>query len=105
MSLLEHEHGDTMTTLAAHTDFLQIVIARQRRRRVLVDPTYDFPPQLQLAETTDHAATSEPTKANVINYSPGEETVRNDYTAWYNSSGISGAHYILGAKDSEICEE
>lgn len=96
-----------MTTLQSHTDFLQSILHRQKRRRLIIDPAHPFHAQVELSVPESRLDTSlpGPSKDNVINYIPGEETVRNDYTAWYNSSGISGADYMLGAKDSEICEE
>jgi mRNA (2'-O-methyladenosine-N6-)-methyltransferase len=40
-----------------------------------------------------------------VNYVEEEETVRNDLTERYVQSGEFGSNYILGAGDTEICEE
>lgn len=97
-----------MFDLKAHANFLDGVLERQRRRRQAIDPTHHFPPSPTLDERPGNLA-GEPgeahSKENVINYLADEETVRNDYTAGYNCSGVPGSDYILGAKDTTICEE
>lgn len=46
-----------------------------------------------------------PSKLKVVNYVSEEETVRNDYPAWYGVSGRWGSEYVHGAAAPEICEE
>lgn len=94
-----------MTTLEAHQQYLAIILDRQKRRRKAIDPDHAFSPQYQLSSSALPSSTGEASKDNVVNYVPAEETVRNDYTAWYTASGVPGANYILGARDHEICEE
>jgi len=106
-----------MTALQAHQQYLTTILERQKRRRKAIDPEHAFPPQVQLSTSTSspkpssrvNAGESETTgsidKDHVINYVQAEETIRNDYTAWYTASGIPGSDYILGARDHEICEE
>ena len=95
-----------MSVLTAHRTFLADVLTRQAARRAQIDPTGTFPPQ----PTVDHppsppSESAQPSKANVTNYVAGEETIRNDYTAWYGASGEFGSNHILGAADDEICVE
>lgn len=99
-----------MTTVAAHRDFLASVQGRQARRRRLIDPSYAFaslPPIAgrPLSDPLETNAEAGPSKLNVVNYVPEEETVRNDYCAWYGTSGHWGSDYVQGAADDEICEE
>ena len=98
-----------MTTLQAHQRYLTDILERQKRRRKAIDPKHAFPPQPRLSTggpiAPGKAAIDDPTKNNVANYVPAEETVRNDYTAWHTLSDIPGSDYILGARDHEICEE
>jgi hypothetical protein len=104
-----------MTTLQAHQQYLTTILERQKRRRKDIDPKHDFPPQVQLHTANSAPESSSSTvklgtdgsadKSHVVNYVQAEETIRNDYTAWYTASGIPGSDYILGAQDHEICEE
>lgn len=99
-----------MTTVAAHRDFLASVQERQARRRRLIDASHAFPSLPPIAGRKTSApletnAEAGPSKLNVVNYVPEEETVRNDYCAWYGASGRWGSEYIKGAADNEICEE
>ena len=97
-----------VASIVSHQTYLQDVLARQARRRLKIDPEHVFPTQPTLSTSSSDAGPSgsgQPSKANVVNYVPEEETIRNDYTAWYGVSGQTGANYILGAGDNEICEE
>jgi mRNA (2'-O-methyladenosine-N6-)-methyltransferase len=95
-----------MTSLTAHRSFLAETLARQSTRREIIDTTHAWLPQpvVRGHSSSDHAEAG-PSKRNVINYVPEEETVRNDLTERYVSSGEFGSNYILGAADKEICEE
>ena len=100
-----------MTALASHQAYLGDVLARQRARRRLVDPeaVYLAQPEITLplgyATGEDNENQAGQSKANVTNYVAAEETIRNDYCAWYGVSGQEGGDFILGAEDHEICEE
>ena len=99
-----------MFDLRAHAEFLDGVLERQKRRRKVIAPDHLFPPAPTLHNRQGSSlltgeANETESKENVINYLADEETVRNDYTAWYNRSGIPGSDYILGANDTNICEE
>ena len=97
-----------VTTLLDHQTFLQDVLARQTKRRQAVtacQPSHSFKPQPELSAAEEITDIGQPSKSNVVNYVPEEETIRNDYAAWYGVSGEVGANYILGAADHEICEE
>jgi hypothetical protein len=95
-----------MAALTVHRAFLNDILSRQSSRRALIDPTHTFRSQ----PTANHHVpileeTAQPSKANVVNYVSGEETIRNDYAARYGASGEFGSNHILGAGDHEICEE
>ena len=98
-----------MTVLTDHGEFLSNILARQADRRREVDPSFNFPSQPILHRPTGAKAKAQERgpalKTNVVGYVPEEETVRNDYTAWYGLSGRTGARYILGAKEEELCDE
>jgi mRNA (2'-O-methyladenosine-N6-)-methyltransferase len=103
-----------MTALAAHRDYLAEVLDRQATRRQLVDQGYLFTPQPKIkgyrpaqktSRDADINADAGPSKRHVVNYVDEEETVRNDLTERYVQSGEFGSNYILGAGDTEICEE
>ena len=98
-----------MTALVDYQAFLESVQSRQSARRHQLDPSHGFPPQPPLAHQSHTQLPTEPiagpSKLNVINYVPAEETIRNDLAAWYGRSGQYGSNYILGAGDDEICEE
>ena len=102
-----------MAALTAHRGYLDDVLARQAERRLIVDPDHALPPlpDFQAGSSSRRQgsgpsrATIQPSKANVINYVAGEESIRNDYAAWYGVSGEAGANYILGAGEGEVCEE
>ncbi|ORX35678.1 MT-A70-domain-containing protein [Kockovaella imperatae] len=105
----------TAVSVGDHQSYLRDVLARQARRRLKVAPEHSYSPQPTISgsgPSDKMAGLGEPgpssakaTKSNVVNYVPEEETIRNDYTAWYGVSGQVGANYILGARDHEICEE
>ena len=92
-----------MTALVAHRAFLDDVLTRQASRRALVDPAHPFPEQPLRPEPA--VVSAQPSKANVVNHVPEEETIRNDYAGWYGVSGAFGSNHVLGAGDEEICEE
>jgi mRNA (2'-O-methyladenosine-N6-)-methyltransferase len=97
-----------MTALAAHRVFLGDILDRQAARRKAIAPDDEFPPPPEiksLRRADGSTAETKASKDNVVNYIPDEETIRNDYTAWYGVSGKVGAQYILGASNDEICEE
>jgi mRNA (2'-O-methyladenosine-N6-)-methyltransferase len=96
--------------LVEHRAFLNSILERQSSRRWTIDPAHTLPPAPRLSSASsgflDEAESSAgPSKANVINYVGEEETVRNDYAAWYGVSGEWGSNAVLGARDEEICEE
>lgn len=101
--------------LVEHRNYLQDVLARQARRRQVVGAQYEPQPKLStsipassLADPSAEASTSDvkgKSKANVTNYVPAEEAVRNDYEARYGVSGEFPSNYVLGAGSKEICEE
>ncbi len=96
-----------MTTLTGHRSFLSDVLSRQLNRRALFDPTHTFPSQPTITGIPTQEADDplQPSKAKVLNYVSEEETIRNDYAAWYGVSGEFESNHILGAGDEEICEE
>lgn len=107
-----------MTALTEHRNYLNDVLARQARRRLRVDTaatsTFStWPSQPVIPHDQNEAGPSRPagvvpnqlSKANVVNYIQEEETVRNDYTAWYGASGEWGSNFVLGAEAERICEE
>jgi hypothetical protein len=106
---LYHHDTQAMTALSTHQAYLGDVLTRQRVRRLLIDPVGALPSQpevtLPIGYTDDEQVQAGPSKANVKNYVPAEETIRNDYCAWYGVSGENGGEFILGAEDHEICEE
>lgn len=101
--------------LVEHRNYLQDVLARQARRRQAVGAQYEPQPKLSTwlpsagrADSAAEASTSDvkgKSKANVTNYVPAEEAVRNDYEARYGVSGEFPSNYVLGAGGAEICEE
>lgn len=101
--------------LVEHRNYLQDVLARQARRRQIVGAQYKPQPKLSTSTSASHLANSAPeastsdvkgkSKANVTNYVPAEEAVRNDYEARYGVSGEFPSNYVLGAGSEEICEE
>ena len=97
----------TMTTLETHRAFLADALSRQSARRQIIDPTYPYTPLPEIWGHGPVAADAEagPSKRNIPNYVPEEETIRNDLTERYIESGEFGSNYILGAEESEICEE
>ncbi|BEI86761.1 hypothetical protein CcaverHIS002_0701070 [Cutaneotrichosporon cavernicola] len=104
----------TATALDAHRSYLQEVRERQRARRVQValataslSPPSRTHSRAPSATTPSDAGPSTPARslANVANYVPREEAIRNDYAAWYACSGQWPSNYVLGAGDGEICDE
>nr|XP_018263032.1 uncharacterized protein I303_04522 [Kwoniella dejecticola CBS 10117]OBR85190.1 hypothetical protein I303_04522 [Kwoniella dejecticola CBS 10117] len=117
----------TATAISRHQTFLDDIISRQSKRRKLIDPSYTFPNLPILSSSPFSSPTpgndaldqstalnvgspskaKEKEKENVVNYVKEEETIRNDYSAWFGRSGSGRlpSIYILGAKDQEICEE
>lgn len=101
--------------LVEHRNYLQDVLARQARRRQVIGARYEPQPKLSTvvsasdaADPAAEASTSDvkgKSKANVTNYVPAEEAVRNDYEARYGVSGEFPSNYVLGAGSKEICEE
>jgi hypothetical protein len=96
-----------MIALAAQQSELQSVQRRQRARRKLIDPDYQYPAQPAITSGPSLADDEGgvPDKGHVVNYVQAEETIRNDYCAWYGISGEIGGGFVLGAEDHEICEE
>jgi mRNA (2'-O-methyladenosine-N6-)-methyltransferase len=111
--------------LDAHRSYLQQVRERQRARRAQValataslgpsraqsrthsrtPSALASPPGPSAASSSSAAASEARSLANVANYVPREEAVRNDYAAWYACSGQWPSNYVLGAADGEICDE
>jgi mRNA (2'-O-methyladenosine-N6-)-methyltransferase len=118
-----------MAALVAHRNYLTDVLQRQSARRANVDPRGGYAPQPELSwrpqpesgpsATAKSRAAPQPqrdddeqghdeqvkSKANVVNYVPAQEALRNDYAAWYGVSGQFPSNFVLGAGDEEICEE
>lgn len=101
-----------MTAIAAHRSFLADIQARQSARRAAIDPSYSWTTQPNLNHGNAVAGPSGTwkgvdyiSKANVANYIPEEESVRNDYAAWYGASGEWGSNFVLGADEGQVCEE
>lgn len=94
-----------MSALTAHRSFLSDILTRQSSRRQAIDPSHTFPPQPSIDLSAIKADDIQPSKKNVVNYIPDEETIRNDYAEWYGVSGEFGSNHILGAEDQEMCEE
>lgn len=118
-----------MSALGDHKVYLATILAKQASRRTAVDPTHAYAPQPDLgyglptpqatpspeagpSASSSAAATGKgdrsgkgKSKANVVNYVPAEEAVRNDYAAWYGVSGAYPSNWVLGAGDNEICDE
>lgn len=118
-----------MTALSQHRNYLQDVLARQVRRRLTVDAAsasidaahtsarvWDPQPVIAGPSRARHededkgdagagGSAGTPSKMRVANYVPEEETVRNDYTAWYGASGEWGSNFVLGAEPERVCEE
>ncbi|WWC69941.1 uncharacterized protein I206_103885 [Kwoniella pini CBS 10737] len=106
-------------TISSHRDFLNDILLKQRNRRKLIDPEYNFPVPHNLSRKSQddssavqdqHDAQEEEengviSKDNVLNYIKEEETIRNDYCNWFGKSNELPSNYILGSKDEEICEE
>ena len=95
-----------MSTLSSHRAFLADTLGRQAARRNLIDPTFPYTAQPVISghiQTTN--AEAGPSKRNIPNYIPEEETIRNDLTERYIQTGEFGSNYIQGAAEGEICEE
>jgi hypothetical protein len=95
-----------MSTLSSHRAFLADTLSRQSARRNLIDPTFPYTAQPEIRGhiyTTN--AEAGPSKRNIPNYIPEEETIRNDLTERYIQTGEFGSNYIQGAAEGEICEE
>jgi hypothetical protein len=95
-----------MTTLSSHRAFLADTLSRQSARRDLIDPTFQYNAQPEIRGhiyTTN--AEAGPSKRNIPNYIPEEETIRNDLTERYIQTGEFGSNHIQGAAEGEICEE
>jgi len=95
-----------MTTLSSHRAFLADTLSRQSARRNIIDPTFPYTSQPEIRGHI-HPTNAEagPSKRNIPNYIPEEETIRNDLTERYISTGEFGSNYIQGAAEGEICEE
>nr|XP_019046613.1 hypothetical protein I302_05363 [Kwoniella bestiolae CBS 10118]OCF25543.1 hypothetical protein I302_05363 [Kwoniella bestiolae CBS 10118] len=102
------------TALSSHSTFLQDILDRQTKRRKLIDPSHTFPAQVEIRSLANSRHATDivhednvPSKEKVLNYVKEEDTVRNDYAAWFGRGGREevGSNFILGAKDEEICEE
>ena len=95
-----------MTTLSSHRAFLADTLSRQSARRDLIDPTFQYNAQ-PVIRGHIHSTNAEagPSKRNIPNYVPEEETIRNDLTERYVQTGEFGSNYIQGAAEGEICEE
>lgn len=95
--------------LVEHRSYLSSVLERQARRRAAVGGAYAPQPVLPSAVSCPSPPSTSDVKgkakANVTNYVPAEEAVRNDYAARYGVSGEFPSNYVLGARDGEICEE
>ena len=95
-----------MTTLSSHRAFLADSLSRQAARRNLIDPGYPYTAQPVIrGHTQAPNAEAGPSKRNIPNYVPEEETIRNDLTERYIQTGEFGSNYIQGAEEKEICEE
>lgn len=101
-----------MTAIASHQSFLAETQKRQAARRAVIDLAYAWQSLPILNSGNAHAGPSGTSKAvdyiskvNVANYVPEEESVRNDYAAWYGASGQWGSNFVLGADEGQICEE
>jgi len=95
-----------MTTLSSHRAFLADTLSRQSARRNLIDATFQYTaqPEIRGYSRTPNAEAG-PSKRNIPNYIPEEETIRNDLTERYIQTGEFGSNYIQGAAEGEICEE
>jgi hypothetical protein len=101
-----HSNEKAMTTLSSHRAFLADTLNRQTARRNLIDPTFPYTAQPEIrGHIRSTNAEAGPSKRNIPNYIPEEETIRNDLTERYIQTGEFGSNYIQGAADGEICEE
>jgi len=101
-----HSNELTMTTLSSHRGFLADKLSRQSARRNLVAPDYPYTAQPVIrGHSQAPNAEAGPSKRNIPNYIPEEETIRNDLTERYIQTGEFGSNYIQGAEEKEICEE
>jgi hypothetical protein len=101
-----HSNEEAMSTLSSHRACLADTLSRQSARRNLIDPTFPYTAQPEIRGhiyTTN--AEAGPSKRNIPNYIPEEETIRNDLTERYIQTGEFGSNYIQGAAEGEICEE
>lgn len=105
--LVSTANEPVMTSLDTHRAFLADTLGRQAARRKIVDPVYTYDPQPDVRGHVAIPTSAEagPSKRNIPNYVPEEETIRNDLTERYIQSGEFGSNYILGAGEGEICEE
>lgn len=106
-----------MAAIAEHRSFLADIQARQAARRAAADSSLDWQPQPMLNAFGNGGQNAQAgpsgtskgvdyiSKLNVANYIPEEESVRNDYAAWYGASGQWGSNFVLGAEERQVCEE
>ena len=93
-----------MAAIATHRAFLHSILDSQAERRQRIQGA--FPPQPPVTGyESAHSVVAGPSKSNVLNYIPGEESVRNDTSEWYGLSGEWGANHLLGCADDEVCSE